>query len=247
MMVKRGLLLIAWMGITLGLLSLGLWQLNRAQEKQQLLSHFTHNQQADALPLDQLLPITPEQRYQKVILQGHFDNQQSFLIDNKTVQNQVGYNVITPFILNTPLSETSEASKKVILVNRGFIPRGASRAQLPSIPSVDGQQTITAIIDFPSQQPFLLGENYDASHITWPLVLQHLLLADISTILHQPVYPFTALLYDSCCGFETHTQPVAQMSPSTHHGYAVQWFGLAATWILLTTLYWRKKKKTRSP
>jgi len=237
-MIKRGLIFIAWLGIQLGLLSLGFWQLNRAEEKQTLLDHFTVNQQAAAAPLANLLPVTVQQRYQKIIVQGHFDNQHSFLIDNRTYNNQVGYYVITPFVLKAPLSTT------ILLINRGFVPRGAQRADLPRIPDVTGEQTITAIIDFPSQDPFLLGENYDPTKVSWPLILQQPITVDMSHVLHQAVYPFIALLYDSCCGFQTDWQPAQQMPPSTHHGYAVQWFALAVTWLILTSyLYIRRKRR----
>jgi cytochrome oxidase assembly protein ShyY1 len=48
------------------------------------------------------------------------------LIDNMVKQRKAGYFVITPFAL---------AGGGWVLVNRGWVPLGASRAQRPAIPS----------------------------------------------------------------------------------------------------------------
>ena len=56
---------------------------------------------------------------------GHFDQTRQILIDNMMNGERAGYFVITPFALT---------GGGWLLVNRGWIPLGASRAERPAIP-----------------------------------------------------------------------------------------------------------------
>jgi len=239
MMIKRCLYILGWLGIFIALQSLGFWQLERAKQKQALLDSYQANQQAAAVPLAAILPVTLQQRYQKITVQGSFDNQHNFLLDNKIYQHQAGYHVITPFHL-------TGSNEPLLLMNRGFLAGTGQRTKLPDIPVIEGEHTLTAIIDFPPEKPFILGANYDAQSLRWPLVMQQLKVDDVSHALNTAVYPFIALLYDPSFSFQTDWQPTKLMSVSMHKGYAVQWFALAATWLILTSLlflrHFRKKR-----
>ena len=107
------------------LVSLGLWQLRRAEEKRVLFESFAAG--ADATRRIDLQ--TPKlRRYQHIEASGHYDESRQVLIDNMVNAERAGYFVITPFAL---------AGGGWVLVNRGWVPLGASRAERPAIP-VDG-------------------------------------------------------------------------------------------------------------
>ena len=80
-------------------LSLGFWQLNRAAEKKILLQQYEQRAQRP-LQLSDIKGEGKNYQYFPVVLTGHFDNQHSFLLDNKIYQRQAGYQVLTPFIVN---------------------------------------------------------------------------------------------------------------------------------------------------
>jgi surfeit locus 1 family protein len=104
------------------LISLGRWQLRRAGEKQVLFDSFAAG--TDATQRIDLA--TPHlRRYQHVEAGGHYDQARQILIDNMVnTAGRAGYFVITPFAL---------AGGGWVLVNRGWVPLGASRAERPPI------------------------------------------------------------------------------------------------------------------
>src|SRR5271170_1953892 len=104
------------------LIALGRWQLRRAEEKRVLYDSFAAG--ADSTRLIDLQ--TPKvDRYQQVEASGHYDPTRQILIDNMVHAERAGYFVITPFAL---------AGGGWVLVNRGWVPLGASRAERPAIP-----------------------------------------------------------------------------------------------------------------
>lgn len=163
----------------------------------------------------------PRLRYQWVQTKGHFDNTHLILLDNKTYQSKVGYHVLAPFYI--------EGENKVLLVNRGFIPR-SKLAQLPTIEPVEGLRSISGLIYFPSKALILKAESVK---MNWPLILQTADLKLIAEKINHPIHPFYLLLKQ---GDETNLirewHPVN--FPSYRHlGYAIQWFLLAITLFII--------------
>jgi len=78
------------------LISLGRWQLHRADEKRALFDSFAAGAGA-AHPIDLNTPKLP--RYSQVEADGHYDDSRQILIDNMVVAERAGYFVITPFAL----------------------------------------------------------------------------------------------------------------------------------------------------
>ena len=93
----------------------GLWQLNKAQEKQKILNHFDINATQPKLKLAEIpKPITPYFNYHTIEEEGHYDEGHQFLVESKRVKGKSGYEVITPFFV--------ESSGKINLVDRVWVP-----------------------------------------------------------------------------------------------------------------------------
>ncbi|HVV67438.1 MAG TPA: SURF1 family protein [Gammaproteobacteria bacterium] len=212
---------------------LGCWQLRRAAEKNQLTQLYQSRAQAAPLPLHQL-PTNTDLRYYPIIVSGYYDNAHSILLDNKIHEHRVGYEVITPMIVAN--------EKKAVLINRGWIPGGQDRRQLPVLTSVPGPQTVRGVIYISPGKPFTLGKSIETVG-QWPLRLQNLDFPAITNALHQPVYPWVVLLNaDENNGFVRNWQAIS--SPAQKHvGYAVQWFTFAGVLIIIfVALNFRKTK-----
>ena len=79
------------------LISLGRWQLRRADEKRVLFDSFASGSDA-TLSVDLATP--PLRRYQHLEAGGHYDQSRQILVDNMFDGERVGYYVITPFALD---------------------------------------------------------------------------------------------------------------------------------------------------
>ena len=96
-----------WMLLAMALLlwpvlvSLGFWQLDRAEQKSELLESWeVRAQQTQSLASSDLV------RFSSVESQGEFDRERWLLLDNRTREGKVGYEVVAP-VLSTGHGNTS--------------------------------------------------------------------------------------------------------------------------------------------
>lgn len=214
-----GLLLLAL------LISLGFWQLDRAAQKQALLQAYGDRPTGAAIRVDEHFALGPDWRYRRAQVIGSYDHVHQFLLDNRVQQGRVGYHVLTPLRL--------AQGDAVVLVNRGWVPQGATRTNLPPLPTPgDAELSIEGLIDFPPQKVFVLGEGEDRDP-GWPKVLQQVRLDLHAQQLGVRLLPMVLLLdKDQPGGFVRDWNPVV-VGPERHVGYAVQWFALAAALMIL--------------
>ena len=79
--------------------SLGIWQTNRALEKQQLQQKIESRAKQMPFELNQDIPEIKQNIFLKVTAFGQYDKNHEILIDNIVHSGQAGYHVLTPFIL----------------------------------------------------------------------------------------------------------------------------------------------------
>jgi surfeit locus 1 family protein len=202
-----------------GLISLGRWQLHRADEKRALYDAFARG--TDSIrTLDSATPALP--RYQHVRATGHYDPSRQVLIDNMSnARDQAGYDVITPFEL---------AGGGWVLVNRGWVPLGASRADKPRIDVPSNARDIQGRTDNLPRAGIQMGERIPLAP-PYPVVANFPTRAEIAALLHESDWAGAApvVLLDAAepDGYLRDWQPPG-FPPMRHVAYAVQWFGLAA-------------------
>lgn len=204
-------------------IGLGMWQLTRANLKQQLLNTFTERTLHSPFSARDLSTIK-DWRFYRVQLTGTFDNKHTFLLDNKIHLRQVGYEVYTPF--------NAEGMSIPILVDRGFMPLTGNRATLPAIPPIDGTITFIGILNLPPLY-VTLGKMSDTAQAHWPLRVEYIQLASISKILNVRLFPYVVAMDAKNPRAYAAEWLTPTMSPERHRGYAVQWFALALTLLIL--------------
>jgi surfeit locus 1 family protein len=201
------------------LISLGRWQLRRADEKQALFDSFEAG--ADAtLPIDRGTP--PVRRYQHIEAGGHYDETRQILIDNMMNGERAGYFVITPFALT---------GGGWVLVNRGWVPLGASRAERPAIAVGGDERRVRGRADHMPSAGIQLGTKAELTP-PYPVVAAFPSRPDIARLLRESTWTSATelVLLDpgEPDGYVRHwTAP--GFPPMRHIAYAVQWFGLAVT------------------
>ena len=205
------------------MLSLGLWQLDRAEFKDTLQQKISERKTLSPAGLDELPSSSDDRRYYPVKFFAEFDEQHSFLLDNITFNGQVGYHVYTP----VKISES-----RAILVNRGFVPQGKTRDQLPEITPPDGNVLLQGLLDLPPSRTLLLAD-YVLETSSWPVVLQYIDLAEISHILGYELYDMVLWLDPEKPGSFDYDLPVLNLNAAKNNGYAFQWFAMSAALLII--------------
>jgi surfeit locus 1 family protein len=220
----------AW-GIVLALLgvaafvSLGYWQLGRAREKQALFDAFTqgsqHTVDAAGLGFDGLA------RYQHVRLRGAYDTTRQLLLDNMpSASGRPGFRVLTPFLRADGLGW--------VLVDRGWVPLGATREELPDVSVGTGERQVSGVLDVLPIPGMRMGPAAAPGPATWPRVLLFPTEADVESALGVDVESRIVLL-DAAApdGFERKWRPALGFGPERHLGYAIQWFAFALVAVVI--------------
>ncbi len=202
------------------LVSLGFWQLGRYHQKQALEQQYLERQQTIFSIGD--IQEESDLRYYRLVLSGQFINAQSFLLDNKVLNGQAGFHVITPFQAD---------SGEVLLVDRGWIAGTHDRKVLPEVTSVDGEVTVNGLSWLSTGKAFLLAE--DLWDDGWPRVIQAVDFERMASVLNRPLQPWLLVLDSNQPGSFLRNFLVVNMPPSRHLGYAVQWFSMALVLVLL--------------
>jgi surfeit locus 1 family protein len=208
---------------------LGNWQLGRAEEKRQLAGHFSAD--GPALDWKQLPADAP--RYQRVSLVGRYDPAHQFLLDNMSQESVAGVDVLTPFILDDGTA---------VIVNRGWLPFGATRQDLPDV-AVDGEQrTIVGRVD-ELPRPGIWLKAPPATG--WPRLVQYPKMDELAAALGRGLAPRQVLLDPGVPDGYLRAWTVPGTSVDRHLGYAVQWFAFAAAaGVLWFVLSFRKRGET---
>jgi surfeit locus 1 family protein len=200
------------------LVSLGRWQLHRADEKRALFDAFAQGSDA-TLAIDLHTPPVP--RYQHVEARGHYDESRQVLIDNMTdADGRAGYYVVTPFAL---------AGGGWLLVNRGWVPLGASRAAPPAVPVDAAPRIISGRADHLPVPGIRMGQPAPLRP-PFPVVAAFPAHGELERLIAEDSWSTAADLVlldsDQADGYLRRWQ-VAGFPPLRHIAYAVQWFGLA--------------------
>ncbi len=213
--------------------SLGLWQLDRAQQKKELLTQFAES--GAYLPLHRHLP---EKVFQPVEARGRFQGQRQVLIENIVRDGRVGYFVITPF--------QQSGNESLLLVNRGWLARSNQQDLQALIEIGDDVRTLRGRAGQLPRVGVRPGGSFDGAG-DWPKNATYPTLDEVAAELNEALLPLVLLLDpDEKDGFRRHWQP-PQRGPMTNYGYAFQWFAMAIA--VLVILVWRLRKgaPTREP
>ncbi|WP_283164721.1 SURF1 family protein [Marinobacter sp. M3C] len=200
------------------LLVLGIWQLQRAEFKQQQQGQW--QQQMSELAWPQLVEQGLDAG-RPVKLNGSYGDT-TWLLDNRTRDGMAGYEVLTVFY---PLQGPA------LVVNRGWVIAPRTRQQLPDSSVTQEQVEISGrLANFP--QPPVLAASEASSG--WPRRVQSL----PPEIAQDAVPELPRLILR----LADQNQPGAlradwapdRMAIATHYGYATQWFALALMLTVLT-------------
>ncbi|HEY6821799.1 MAG TPA: SURF1 family protein [Burkholderiales bacterium] len=199
-------------------IALGNWQSRRAEEKRTLGERFEEALRAP--PLELSWPLKEQDVLgRKVAARGTFDAERTVLLDNKILNGRVGYEVVTPLKLSS--------AQVHVLVDRGWVPAGASRAQLPAIDAPKGEVRIEGL----AQRR--LAHALEGGPPSGGQVRQNL---EIEGYAKETGLTLLPLVLEELSGPPdglVREPPHADTRVDMHRAYALQWYCLAALAVVL--------------
>ncbi len=198
--------------------ALGFWQIARAHEKEAIQARFDARREAPPLSLEGSLPHRDALRFRRARATGTYARGLTLLVDNQVLDGRPGFYVVSPLRL--------AGSARWVLVNRGWIPMGASREQLPVVATPSGTVTVQGYLAAPTRPPLQLGQPAPLQ-AQGEQIVEALDPSRLAPVLRGPVLPLELRQQGAADPRLRKQWHIVNMTPGRHYGYAVQWFALA--------------------
>ncbi|WP_222565338.1 SURF1 family protein [Novilysobacter antarcticus] len=240
-MSRRSQLVVGWL-VALAVIAvftrLGVWQSQRAVEKQAMLDGAARVLTSRQLSgLDAAADAASQDRYEWAQGSGEFAPGPQWLLDNQQRAGRVGVQAYRIFLPD---------QGQPLLVDLGWLPLPGDRA-MPSVERPEGHITVEGLLSPPPSGGIALGGAMAEQAGSWLMLRLDIpsISAAAGTALAPRVLrldPASPLGYERDLALLPNTLP-----PAKHRGYALQWFGLAvavlATALILTFRNPRRRRR----
>jgi cytochrome oxidase assembly protein ShyY1 len=222
----------------LAFVRLGMWQLHRADEKDELLRRYAASASAGVEAFGPAAAQPPVDRYPRYAVSGSFLPGHYYLLDDQTHAGRVGVHVYAPF--------APQGSVPWLLVDLGFLPKEAgANPRLPPLPA--GSTTLRGLyVPSPGVGVRLGGDRLPEQHGAEKTMV-YVDLAEIGHDLGRALYPRVLLLDADPASIYARDWTPGFMPPARHRAYAFQWFTFALAAVVIFVLLHRKRRPNRPP
>jgi surfeit locus 1 family protein len=198
-------------------INLGLWQAGKAERRAAEMEQHTARGRMGPFAIGGQ-PVDPLQLQDApVTVQGVYETQFQFFVDNRQEDGQPGVHVVTP--LKIAGSETR------ILINRGWVGWGQSRSALPRVSTPIESVEITGVAAVPVNKPFFLMPSH-AEQL--PRLWDRLDMDRFTKETAFALQPVVVLQTGAGHGDGlVRKWPPPEDRIARHQSYAYQWFGMA--------------------
>jgi surfeit locus 1 family protein len=214
---------------------LGWWQLDRAAQKLDVQAKL--EARADLPPLDgrslaRDASAAEAQQYRKAVVSGRWLADRTLFLDNRPMEGKVGFIVLTPLALDDGAA---------VVVQRGWVPRDfIERTSLPAVQTTPERATVEGTIALNPPRLFEFAATASGpirQNLDLPAFARESGLALLPVIIVQREGPG-----GSADGLQRRW-PAPAADVQKHHGYAFQWFALAA--VIITLYVWHRLIRPR--
>ena len=215
--------------------SLGFWQLRRAEQMQTIL--VAQQQRVDAAEVEfSNIALETDNQFKNVVISGEGIESQVFLVDNRMRHARSGFEVL--MLLKVKVGDSIQG----LLVNRGWLAGGVDRRALPEVPQIEPGAIRGYLYRSPGKSIVLKDERWEED--ISPLVIQSIDLEKIAAYLSLDIYPYilrvvegTAVNGENAVSWGAPLETdwlVVNSLPEKNIAYAVQWFAMALALMVLT-------------
>ena len=217
---------------------LGIWQLDRHDQRRTCNTQVETMRAADMLDLNQELPSDIDSmEWRSVAVTGEYDFENQVVIRNQYNGNQYGYHIITPLLFD----------RGAVLVDRGWIPADGNSAPSDWRKYDEvGPQNVTGQIRIGQAQP-IIGGVADPELSSDQTRMDAWNNLNLERIAQQIPYPILTVYVqpnteDAASAPPIAFQPIVELTEGSHFGYALQWFTFATILFVGYPFYLRKQK-----
>ena len=198
-------------------LAAGQWQERRLHAKEALRAQFDAATREAPVALASVSADTDwaALRYRPVVAAGEFIAARQILIDNKVHAGRAGYHVVTPMAL---------PGGRTVLVDRGWIPQGASRSAVPSATPPSGPVSVRGRLALPSEGYVELRAEAPVGSVWQNLDPKRFAAATGLDVLPAVVEASDAPALDDGL---VRDWPAPDFGVETHRIYRFQWYAFA--------------------
>lgn len=196
---------------------LGVWQLDRLEERRADNAVGEERLHADPVPAQDLLrgDADPESlTYRRVTASGEFDPNSEVLIRSQTHLGAPGFHVVTPLVMD---------AGPAILVNRGWVPLGLDEVPVTEAAPPEGAVTVQGWLR-PSQPRPPLGREEPEGDLD---ILNRVDLGRIEDQIPYPLFDMYLVEMGERTDLPIPVEPPDFSDEGPHLAYAIQWFGFA--------------------
>lgn len=213
------------------LLRLGVWQLDRAQEKRDLIASLEAKSSQSSIALEQALQLeNPDQT--KVTVAGQPVSDVHLVVDNQKHEGRLGYEVFALWQTN---SKDPQLLPNFVLVSRGWLPRQDFYEKVPTIPDfVD--QSLEGQLYFSKGSNQVVAQNAQWQKFEGAWLIGQFDLETIAEKAGEIGYhtaPFVVRQQAEPNSPLVRQWELVASPPEKHIAYAIQWFGMALVLIIL--------------
>ena len=199
--------------------SLGNWQMRRADQKETIEKSLFSREAAPPVVLNSALASIDDIEYRRVIADGEFVRDWPVYLENGPHDGKPGFHLLMPLKIS--------GSDRYVLVARGWLPRDpADRTKLPAIETPQGAVRIKGVARRNPGQLLQLGE---ASDLRPGAIVQNISVDEVAKASGFAMQPFVIEQHGEAADGLVRDWPRPSSGIDKHLGYAFQWYALAAT------------------
>jgi cytochrome oxidase assembly protein ShyY1 len=218
--------------VAAGLAALGHWQLARAAAKEEMLARIERAQSMAPRPIERVLAESSDPSFSAVTVTAAAEIDHQVLLDNQLREGRPGVRAYVP--LRRP-----DGSR--VLLDAGWLAWPARSEPPPTAALASPQGPFTGILLPPPGGGISLG---GATAWSWPLLVTRIEADTLAERFGGVLLPYVLEPLDSP---RAKSVRAGMLPPERHRAYAVQWFGLAATVLVIyLTLAWRALRPARN-
>lgn len=206
------------------LISLGLWQVSRTEEKREILAKQEARLELPPYKVTQGTDSLKDIEFRKLVVTGRYLDKYQVLVDNKVHQGEVGFYVVTPLLI--------DGTDMAVLVNRGWVKGTGNRDLFPEIQTPVDTVSVSGLAKLDSKDVVSFNDQNRLGS-EWPALVRWVDINALDDDIPYRLKPFLLLQDSSPEQDYVRDWKWVNSPPEKNMSYAVQWFSLAMALFLI--------------